>query len=71
MAGTIANGGKRCTIVIDKERNSKLHEIQGKAIGRYDGSISFSDVINFAVQYALEKGFNVKSVLAYKESNER
>lgn len=66
-----AVGKTRCTIIIDKDRNSKLHEIQGKAIGKYESSISFSDVINFAVEYALEKGFNVSKVIAYKDSHER
>lgn len=61
----------RVTIVISKEHNSKLHEIQGKAIGKFGGNVSFSDVINFAVAFALEKGFNVTKVVNYKEAKLR
>jgi len=61
----------RVTVIIDKERNRQLHELQGKAIGKFDGNISFSDMVNFALDYALDKGFNVKSVLQYKEDKIR
>jgi len=62
----------RITIILDDERNSKLQEIRGKAIGKYqEGNISFSDVVNYAVQCALDKGFNVNMILDYKEKKLR
>ena len=60
---------KRVTIMISDENNKKLHEMQGKSIGKFDGSISFSNVINFAIEHAIHKGFNVAQIVSYKEVN--
>jgi|APSaa5957512535_1039671.scaffolds.fasta_scaffold02528_29 hypothetical protein len=62
---------KRVTIIISDTNNTKLHDLQGKSIGKFDGNISFSDVINFAIEHALHNGFNVSEIVNYKETKRR
>lgn len=61
----------RITLVLDDERNNKLQEIRGKAIGKCNGNISFSDVANWAIEYALQNGFNVGNALKLREERIR
>lgn len=67
----MAETKERVTIVIDKALATKLHEMQGKAIGKTSKNVSFSDVINMSIQYAIGKGFNVGKLVTLKEESQR
>ncbi len=61
----------RITIILPDEIVTQLHVIQGKAIVKYDGNISFSDVISIGMAHALAKGYNTQKLLEGKEAKRR
>lgn len=59
----------RVTIMLDDSLSGKLQKLRGQAIANSEFNISFSDVLNYAIHHAFDKGgYNVNKIIHYKEN---